>query len=342
MSVKITRGGLGYLPPGWAGGEEVPIGKRFRLSKPDRYTVLVAGNVGSLRLVAKPIIMDIGKPPPLVPAGQQAAGDAAQQSGRSAVAGKAIDNEWSRLVVQANRPLRGFQLHVQTSSVPRKSDHLIISLDWAGPISYGDQRAARLENYRFIVRDASENEVPLTEYGRAVFAEKLPLYSYAQPGETPGLVCRLSDLFSVKKGRDYKVLVVLPGFDAKEDDGHWPDGGGHLNVLPRSDAKKEPWVAGPISVHIPEPEVAGVTRPPYGSPKMWRKLVAMAAAPRADLVLKSEVGVGDSFVFFRTQLKRPEKESNPDPHAKAEQRPSAGSLPAWAIGIFPTNFVWSR
>ena len=94
---------------------------------------------------------------------------------------------------------------------------------------------------------------------------------------------------------------------------------------------------------IPGTGVAGVTRPPYGSPKMWRKLVAMAAAPRADLVLKSEVGVGDSFVFFRTQIKRPEKESNPDPHAKAEQRPSASSLPAWGNWIFLTNqlrLVW--
>ena len=195
-------------------------------------------------------------------------------------------------MARANRPLRGFQLQAQTSSVAQKSDHLIISLYWAGPvIDEGDDRettrATRLANYRLVVRDAAGNDVPLTERGRAVFADKQPFYSYsvARPGEAWGLVCRLGELFAVKRGRNYKVLVVLPGVDGAAD----------------------PWVAGPVSVHVPEAEVAGVTRPPYGSVKMWQRLTAMAAVPRTDLVLKSEVKVDGNSVGLSMHLERPER-----------------------------------
>ncbi len=267
-------GGPGCLPPGWAWGEEVPIGRHFRLSKPGKYTILVAGTVGGLQLVAKPIILEVGKLPQSAPARQPAGGNALGEAGPATAQGKATDKEWSDLQGLADRPRRGFQLQAQTSSVAQKSDHLIISLYWAGPaINENDNRettrATRLANYRLVVRDATGNDVPLTERGRAVFADKQPFYSYsvARPGEAWGLVCRLGELFAVKKGRDYKVLVVLPGIDGAADH----------------------WVAGPVSVHVPEAEVAGVTRPPYGSVKMWQRLTAMAAAPRTDLVLKSEV-----------------------------------------------------
>ena len=293
-------GGAGHLPPGWAWGEEVSIWRRFRLSEPGRYTVLVAGNVGRLRLVAKPVVLDIGNQPPSAPAGQQARGNIHQEAGHAAGEGKGPDKEWSELVMQANRPLRGFELRAEPSHVAEKSDHLIISLCWAGPVvEEGDHRettrATRLANYRLFVRDTRGNNVPLTEWGRTVFADKQPFYSYAvaRPGQAWGLVCWLSELFSVKRGHDYKVLVVLQGIDAKKD----------------------PWVAGPVSVHVPELEVAGVTRPPYGSARIWKKLTAMAATPRNDLLLNSKLGVYGSSVGLSIQLKRPEQKVESKPPA---------------------------
>ena len=45
-----------------------------------------------------------------------------------------------------------------------------------------------------------------------MFADKQKYYSYTYgyPGFAWGFVCRLSELFSVKAGHDYQVVVALP------------------------------------------------------------------------------------------------------------------------------------
>jgi hypothetical protein len=308
-------GGSGFpaeLPPGWAWGKEVPVGRHFLLSKPDKYTILVAGRVAGERLVAKPVIVEVGKPSQSTPTNQRADAIATHESALAVVEGRGLEAKWSELAAIANLALWGFQLQAQASPVARKSDHLIVSLYWAGSVNERDQqetaRATRLANYRILVRDSGGKDVPLNDRGRVVFADKQKSYSYwgAYPGFASGLVCSLSELFSVKPGQNYKILVVLPGHDSNDI----------------------PWVAGPVNVHVPQVEIAGVTRPPYGSPKMWQKLTAMAAAPRADLVLENDVRVEGGSAHLTMRLKRPAKKPpTAKPPASNRLQGLAGELP---------------
>ena len=92
---------------------------------------------------------------------------------------------------------------------------------------------------------------------------------------------------------------------------------------------------------MPDLEIVGVNRPPYGSVKMWQRLTALAAAPRTDLVLKSEVKVNGNSVGLSMHLERPEQKpvgnppvgdgrltaTNSSPHSEDDPN---GSLWYWA------------
>ena len=99
----------------------------------------------------------------------------------------------------------------------------------------------------------------------------------------------LDEMFALNAGQDYTVLVSLPP-EATPD---------------------SPWVARPVKIHVPALEVPGVTRPRYGSEKMWIKLAATASASPTDLTLENKMEYGFA-AYLRMKLTKEPKASNGD------------------------------
>lgn len=140
---------------------------------------------------------------------------------------------------------------------------------------------ANSANYRILVRDSAGKSVPLTDCGREVFSSRgSESLSWLWTGDAHGVIFPLDDMFAIKAGQDYTVLVSLPP-EKSIDAG---------------------WVAHPVKIHVSELEVPGVTRPRYGSEKMWAKFIALAATQRADLTLDDSIQYGYA-AYLRMELK---------------------------------------
>ena len=93
-----------------------------------------------------------------------------------------------------------------------------------------------------------------------------------------GFVFPLPDIFPLKASEQYEALAVLPG----------------------GSETGEPLAAGPIKIRLPEPQVVGVNRPPYGSTAFWDALAGKAGAVRGGLALKCNGLAGQGTgTFFR-------------------------------------------
>ncbi len=294
-------GGSGRFPrlePGYAWGGDMTVSDYFDLSKPGDYTILAWGgkvsedsmmvgmggafrrNVGLRGWVTKPLTLKIGKQP--VSSDDKRRPDLTQPAKSSQTPpSDPAEKEWAELLVDAGRLRENCILDATPSPLAPKAVHLVVSLidlDVGGREIYMGRNPA---NYRILIRDAAGGFVPLTDFGREVYASRgKESLSYIYVGDAHGAIFPLDEMFAIKAGQDYTVLVSLPP-EKSIDFG---------------------WVAPPVRIHVPELEVPGVTRPHYGSEKMWAKLIAIASTQRGDLNLDNSIQHGYA-AYLQMQLK---------------------------------------
>jgi hypothetical protein len=73
--------------------------------------------------------------------------------------------------------------------------------------------------------------------------------------------------FALTPGEQYTALVVLPG------------------KLPGNPC----WVSPMVKLKVPEPEIAGVNRPPYGSDRFWDRFLAVAGQAKHGVALETTI-----------------------------------------------------
>ena len=132
------------------------------------------------------------------------------------------------------------------------------------------------------MRDASGKEVPLTDKGRNWLAGHGLTAERALPAPA-----RLSVSWSRCKRylRSRRVRSIRCSWSCRE---------------PKPDDPA--WVASPVQIRVPEPEVAGVNRPPYGSARMWERLATMAQTPRTDMVLQTTIRPQEDAIYLMMNL----------------------------------------
>jgi hypothetical protein len=171
-------------------------------------------------------------------------------------------------------------------------------------------------DYRLLLRDSAGNAVPLTPEGRAWLRRQVPCRPPAatlgriyrllpppgngdqptsgeallRPGDAIGFTMPLDRLFPLEAGRQYSVMVVLPG---KRD--------------------KDPvWASPVVRVVVPMPEIAGVDRPLYGSDRIWDRIVPTAGLTRGGVRLRTIIGFFPrGCVNMRLQAIAPGNEETP-------------------------------
>ncbi len=294
LGIRVTNTLPDYIlvEPGFAIAEKMPLDEYFDLSKPGRYAVLGWG--------ARPVTFELRKP------GHKAS--ATTSSFSVYRPGGSFEEKWKHAMVAAGQPHDDLLLECVVSPIDRRAVNLVVSLrnvctsgkiapGWACSVSekyacaFASLRDSspgvdakvgiRASEYRILVKEVSGKAVALTEDGKKwLNSHRLTTIRPLRPGEAFGFVFPLDVMFAIKPGHEYSVLVILPG-KAAEDPA---------------------WIASPVKIRTPELELAGVTRPAYGSSRMWERLAAMAAMPRADASLESTVQVHGDDVLLHMKL----------------------------------------
>jgi hypothetical protein len=154
-------------------------------------------------------------------------------------------------------------------------------------------------DYHLLVRDAAGNPVPMTSDGRAWLQKQEPCgqplvnrrfvgEALLRPGESIGFVLPLDRLFPLQAGKEYTALVVLPGKYATDP----------------------VWVSPLVKIKVPTPGIPGVDRPPYGSDRMWDRLLPMAGLTRFGVQMRTVISFAPAgCVNMRLQANAPGNEN---------------------------------
>jgi hypothetical protein len=219
------------IEPGFAVAEKVPLDEYFDLSHPGTYTVL--------GWWAKPVTFVLRK----------RGNTACETSSLLCVCrpDEPFEKAWKHAIVAAGHPHDDLLLEAVVSPVDRRSVNLVVSLrnvctsgniapGWACPVSEKNAYAfpslrdtspgvdakagVKASDYRILVKEAPGEVVPLTEVGRKWLAgHELRSLRPLRPGEAIGFVFPFHEMFAIKAGRNYSVLVILRGKAA--DDPAW-------------------------------------------------------------------------------------------------------------------------
>jgi hypothetical protein len=214
------------LRPGFAVSEKVPLDEYFDLSRPGTYTVLGRG--------ANAVSFQLRKP------GAKSPGTSTRLSVYRPA--ESFEEKWKRAILASGQPHDDLLLEATLSPVDPRAVNLVVSLrnictsgkiapGWAYSYSRYDYMRDRsmpidaaqgtsASRYRILVRDNAGRAVPLTEGGKTWLAShELKAVQPLRPGEAIGFVFPLHEMFSIKAGQNYSVLVILPGKAA--DDPAW-------------------------------------------------------------------------------------------------------------------------
>jgi hypothetical protein len=294
------------LLPGEAHAFMYPLSTDFDLGRPGTYTVLATWGRGDAEglLVANPLTFtrrgDSSKP-----AEGPAVKPPVAEPAQPATAARPGDEDWTHLVAKAGKPRDGCILETAVSPYSPKAVHLVASVVF---LPHSDDGLARKptppggflsslfsddkdtkhaihvgavpSDYRVVLHDSHNAPVPLTDFGREVLAarrERLP--RELREGDAIGTWFPLDEMFTLRSGEDYTVLVALLG----------------------QDASSVTLVSAPQEVHVPELAIAGLTRPPYGSTNIWRRLLAKAST--GGTFVSADCNIDDQFGFSDRALK---------------------------------------
>jgi hypothetical protein len=259
--------------PGCAAIIRVPITKYFDLSHPGTYTLLaghwMAVPNSQSRLVAAPRV-DFTVRMDAEAERVKHRSDGAVASGEYPKLGS-FDARWDFGVAAAQQGHDGINIQATMSPVCTRGDGLVVSLVNVPPprLTAGDQgdimpttgMAAR--DYQILLRDEAER--PVGRPKTPTPDDRVTLRRALRPGEAAGFAFRLDEMFELIPGKNYRAIVVLPG-----------------------STKSEPTLAaGPIGFRACEPEIPGVTRPHFGSSRIWERFQRMGQnhATAASVVL---------------------------------------------------------
>ena len=234
------------LEPGCAVAESAELGDLVDISQPGNYTI-IAGLfwVPFGGVTAAPVKFSFGKTP-IVPSKPEAVkNEPVPLTGSFA-------SRWRAMLALAGKPRDALLLESLISPVDPRAADLVVSVKNVGRTTAPGQRAKdeRLavpsgldaSDYGLFVKDASGNCLPLLDTGRTWLAEdrlgtkpgstaRTPAMDgkrFIRLGEAVGFVFPLREMFDLRVGDEYEVLVSLPRYP--ED--------------------SEPLVAGPVKVQI--------------------------------------------------------------------------------------------
>ncbi len=171
--------------------------------------------------------------------------------------------DWARLLGVAGKADDGCMLYATISPNSPKSVHLVASVVYISPVESSDgnlsfDAGSSPADYSLLVRDRSGNRVPLTTFGHKVFeASKVKVPRTIQLGGGIGAWFPLDEMFPLKPGEEYTVVVAIGSFIADE--------------------QERELVSAPLRFLTPDIEVAGVNRPAYGSPLLWDRLASLGS-----------------------------------------------------------------
>ena len=255
------------IEPGCAIGDYIPLGSISLPKEPGRYAMIPMYHAGAYSgwLAGSAVRFEIRRDGSVglvnEPKARLSAGPASPPTTAPA------DPEWRAAVAMAARPDEHFVLRSFLSPVNRGKLSLIASMRvtllgrWSRAATVpvvGDLPGGHASDYKILVRDARGAPVPMTDAGRSwVARQELSVGWTPKAGDSFGFVFPLREMFPLSPGKSYSVLVVVP-----------PDG---KNFAGGSSE--------PMTVRVPEPLVAGVTRPSYASGRVWPKFLARAGRP---------------------------------------------------------------
>ena len=291
------------IAPGCAIAAKVPLKRYFEVTRPGRYSALV-GCVGWTQFD-----FEVGGGTGPSPGLQSEVG------AKPVVEGDPLGPEFPRGPQRRKaaaipvRPHSGLVLEALLSPVdPRKVDFAVslrnacVSAEvpaemlFSFDASYGREDGVpiptgmRASDYRILVRDVTGAAVPMTDEGRRWLTDQgVNLGRPLRPGEAVGFVFPIDKMFALRSGQAYTAVALLPGT-------HAGDPG---------------WAAPRVRFRAPETVVAGVNRPPYGSDRMWEKLLPRAGLAAGGLVLRDTILCDAKKPWVRSQLDNASPEAIP-------------------------------
>jgi hypothetical protein len=275
------------IKPGFAVAAKVCAEKYYDLSRQGTYTIL-AGTPVKFEIVGRQVSheTDAKRDAPGITTGlldDQPSFERKWQAA-SAAAGH-VRNDLQLTSLIAPEEPRARNLIVSLTNVCRSGAVAHNDAHWYSD-SYSPEDGVKptvgttAADYQILVRDASGDSVSLSVDGQArLRGSELKWDRALRPGEAIGFVFPLDEMFALKSGQQYTVIVVLRG--RRRDD--------------------LPWVAAPVAVDVPPVEIPGSTRPRYGSNEFWARLATLANPRRAELTLESTIS-GDEYADLRMEL----------------------------------------
>ena len=298
--VRIAFGPELKIPPGFAMGVKYPLDEYCDFSDPGRYTAMIVYSVPGHYLAAKPVSFTVPKQEDAGISDRGGANSAEEMNKPAPPPASPFEAQRQGATLAAGRAREGLTLEAVLSPVDPRAVNLVVSLtntcdsgkivseysvsylpggsaDDAVPLAAGISAS----EYLVYVLDASGNSVSLTREGRNWLAtHSIRWPRTVRPGEAVGFVFPLHKMFELQSGHDYAALVCL-----------------------RSAKPNAPgWASNLVRFRAPERPIPGVTRPRYGSDRMWPKLMALAASPRTDVVARAHVRLGEDSVDLRVRL----------------------------------------
>ncbi len=288
------------LAPACAFSVTIPLDRYFQLRGPGKYTAIGSFSIGNdLEAIAKPICIGLRKP------SDQKSAEQNDHRRETATGGHVPDRsdteskQWADAAAMAGRLNDGMFLDAGVSPVDRNAVNLVVSLHRAVGNGASDEcrlfsdgecvipddptpkRGTFAGDYRLLVRDTSGRFLQLGEAGRQWLAtHHITRRRNLQVGEAVGFVFPLQEMFDLKPDVEYTVMAILQG-DANA---------------------KAAWVAKPVTIRVPQPIVAGVNRPPYGSGTFWQKLLPTAGLAKEDMALSVSGECSDGSVIAHLRL----------------------------------------
>lgn len=308
-------GGAYAVKPGFALGARIHLGTYFDLSRPGTYHALIIteGSVYSRPLVAAPVTFKIpepsppGEPPSLVPVAPGRETSRQRPPGHN----RGLQQQWNDALADASTPsdagaFGASELEAALPPTNPPDGTLIVSLknisrerrqvvddtaggpDASGWHPPGTVRIGkRASDYTILLREASGKFLTMSDAGHRWCEGLSAQCDSLAPGDALGFTFPLGKLFALAPGREYSAIVVLP-----------TAGPGESDLATR-----------PLTFSIPAPAAPGLTRQPYASPIMWRKLEALRHGPgpaKAHLAIAAEgSAAGDLCLSLENTATRP-------------------------------------